>query len=285
MCTEIKTGLMNTLRVVRKKDFGVYLAPEGGDDTGVLLPAKQVPEGLEVGDEIEVFVYRDSSDRLISTVRHPLITIGQVALLEVAQVNQRTGAFLSMGLERDLLLPFREQTFRVQKGDRILVAMYEDRSRRLAATMRIYPYLRTDSPYSVGDEVTGRVYERSRDFGLYVAVDDMYSARIPHREDVQGIDEGSLVKARVTRVLEDGKLDLSPRGQAYAMLDGDGQKIMDELVRCDGFLPLHDKSSPEEIKERLHMSKAAFKRAAGHLYRDRRIVLSGDGIRLIEQED
>ena len=152
----IELGRKQTLQVVKKVEFGVYLGEDSrsGETERVLLPGKQVPEGTRMGDQLEVFIYKDSSDRLIATTRMPLITLHQTALLTVAEVG-KIGAFLEWGLEKDLLLPFREQTKRVQKGQQVLVGLYIDKSSRLCATMKVYPYLKQNSPYVLGDEVDG----------------------------------------------------------------------------------------------------------------------------------
>ena len=179
----IELGRKQTLYVVKKVDFGVYLGEtaEAGEQERVLLPAKQVPDGTQKGDKLEVFIYRDSSDRLIATTRIPAVELHKTALLTVADTG-KIGAFLDWGLEKDLLLPFREQTVRVQKGDQVLVALYVDKSSRLCATMKVYPYLKQNSPYVIGEEVEGRVYEISDNFGVFVAVNDEYSALIPKKE-------------------------------------------------------------------------------------------------------
>ena len=169
----IELGKKQTLTVVKTVDFGVYLAEkddkEGKDS--VLLPAKQVPAGTKAGDELTVFIYKDSKDRLIATTREPMLQVGQTAVLKVSQVT-RIGAFLNWGLEKDLLLPYHEQTTRMQEGKDVLVALYIDKSQRLCATMKVYHYLSTRTPYVVGDQVKGRVYEISGNFGVFVAVDD-----------------------------------------------------------------------------------------------------------------
>ena len=205
----MKLGEKQVLTVVKIVDFGVYL---GNDEERVLLPKKQVPQGIEVGDPIEVFLYKDSSDRMIATTNEPKLTIGKTAVLEVTDVG-RIGAFLDWGLEKELLLPFKEQTERVEKGDRCLVSLYIDKSGRLCATMKVYQLLRTDSPYKKDDMVSGTVYELSRDFGVFVAVDDQYSAMIPKREVYGKMYIGQRIEARVTAVKPDGKLDLSIRGK------------------------------------------------------------------------
>lgn len=265
----MKLGEIQILKIVKKQDFGVYLAKDGAGkamEERVLLPAKQVPAGAGIGDEIEVFIYRDSKDRLIATTTRPKLTLGGFADLKVAQVGQ-IGAFLDMGLERDLLLPFKEQTYRVKEGDSVLVAMYIDKSNRLAATMKVYHMLRNDSPYKAGDDVSGIVYEISDNFGAFVAVDRMYSARIPKKEFSGECKAGDVIKGRVTRVLEDGRLDISIRDKAYIQIEADARALLDALEEFGGVLPFSDKANPEVIKRELHMSKNAFKRAAGSLYK------------------
>ena len=265
----MRLGEKQVLTVVKIVDFGVYL---GSDEERVLLPKKQVPEGIEVGDPVEVFLYKDSSDRMIATTKEPKITLGELAVLEVADVG-RVGAFLDWGLEKDLLLPFKEQTVKVEKGDRCLVSLYVDKSGRLCATMKVYPLLRTDSPYQKNDMVRGTVYGISREFGVFVAVDDRYSALIPRREVYGRMFIGQQVEARVADVKADGKLDLSVRGRIPEQMDADAQQIMERIVKNGGFLPFTDKAEPERIKTEFGMSKAAFKRAVGRLLKQGRITI------------
>lgn len=265
----MKLGEKQVLTVVKVVDFGVYL---GNDEERVLLPKKQVPEGIEAGDPVEVFLYKDSSDRMIATTNEPKITLGQLAVLEVADVG-RIGAFLDWGLEKDLLLPFKEQTVKVEKGDRCLVSLYVDKSGRLCATMKVYPLLQTDSPYKKNDMVRGTVYEISREFGVFVAVDNKYSALIPRREVYGRMFIGQQIEARVTDVKADGKLDLSVRGRIPEQMDEDARIIMERISKNGGFLPFTDKAEPERIKAEFGMSKAAFKRAAGRLLKQGRITI------------
>ncbi|MCC2253932.1 S1 RNA-binding domain-containing protein [Ruminococcus sp. CLA-AA-H200] len=263
----MKLGEKQVLTAVKKVDFGMYL---GSEEERVLLPKKQVPEGLEPGDPVEVFLYKDSSDRLIATTNEPKLTLGKLAVLDVADVG-RVGAFLDWGLEKDLLLPFKEQTWKVQKGDRCLVSLYIDKSGRLCATMKIYPLLRTDSPYRKDDTVKGTVYEVSQNFGAFVAVDNCYSALIPRREIYGRITPGQEIEARVTAVKEDGKLDLSVRGKIPEQMDADAEKIMNKIEKNGGILPFTDKADPERISTEFGMSKAAFKRAVGRLLKEKKI--------------
>ena len=197
----MKLGEKQVLKVERFRDFGAYLSD--GEST-VLLPKKELPENLREGDEIEVFLYKDSSDRLIATTRQSALTLHQTALLKVREVS-KIGAFLDWGLEKDLLLPFHEQTRRVQAGEEVLAALYIDKSGRLAATMNVYPYLRTDSPYLPDQTVQGRIYEKSDNFGVFVAVDDQFSTLIPRKEAQGNCTVGEIMDARVTEVKEDGK--------------------------------------------------------------------------------
>ena len=265
----MRLGEKQVLTVVKIVDFGVYL---GSDEERVLLPKKQVPEGIEVGDPVEVFLYKDSSDRMIATTKEPKITLGELAVLEVADVG-RVGAFLDWGLEKNLLLPFKEQTVKVEKGDRCLVSLYVDKSGRLCATMKVYPLLETDSPYKKNDMVRGTVYEISREFGVFVAVDDRYSALIPRREVYGRMFIGQQVEARVTDVKADGKLDLSVRGRIPEQMDADAQQIMERIGKNGGALPFTDKADPERIKAEFGMSKAAFKRAVGRLLKQGKISI------------
>lgn len=268
----LEIGKRQLLTIVKKVDFGVYLAKEQEADPEekVLLPRKEVPENAQPGDEIEVFLYRDSKDRMIATVRQPKLSLGEVAVLRVKE-NGKIGAFLDWGLEKDLLLPFREQVRRVRPGEECLVALYLDKSKRLCATMKVYHYLRTDSPYEKDQKVTGTLYEISDNFGAFVAVDNCYSALIPKKEPLGNARVGDTVEARVTEVLKDGKLSLSLREKAYIQMNEDAQKLLKLLEEQGGELPVGDKSSPEKIKELTGMSKNEFKRAAGNLYKQRLI--------------
>ncbi len=275
----IKLGEKQTLVIVKKVEFGVYLAVSAEEaDERVLLPAKQAPENAEPGEKVTVFIYRDSRDRLIATVREPKLQMGQVAELAVAQVG-RIGAFLDWGLEKDLLLPFRQQRGTVRQGDRVLVSLYIDKSDRLCATMNVYENLRTDSPYGLNDRVTGRVYELSDNFGAFVAVDNLYSGLIPKRELYGDVVLGKDVSARVIQVREDGKLTLSVREKAYLQMDADAEKLLAIIDGYEGVLPFSEKASPEVITRETGMSKNEFKRAVGRLLKEGKIELRDKVIR------
>ena len=277
----IELGKKQKLLVVKTVDFGIYLGEDRNapQNERVLLPSKQVPEGTKVGDEIEVFIYKDSQDRLIATTREPMLQVGQTAVLKVKQVT-RIGAFLDWGLEKDLLLPFKEQTAKVKKGDEVLVALYVDKSGRLCATMKVYEKLRTDSPYKKDDHVEGIIYETSDNFGVFVAVDDCYSALIPKREAFGRLRVGDRVSARVLKVREDGKLDLSVREKAFLQMDADAAMIMKRMEEYGGKLPFNDKVDPEVIKQEFGLSKNAFKRAVGRLLKEGHIKISEKNIEM-----
>ena len=273
----IELGKKQTLEVVKKVEFGVYLAEEAGSTDKVLLPKKQVPEGTETGSSIEVFIYRDSKDRLIATTAEPKLTLGELAVLKVKEVG-KIGAFLDCGLEKDLFLPFKQQTRKVRTGEEILVAMYIDKSNRLCATMNVYEYLKKESPYKKEDVVKGVIYEISKNFGAFVAVDNLYSALIPAKEFHGEYEIGDEVEARVTAVKADGKLDLSIRRKAHLQMDEDAEYVMQVIDDFDGVLPFNDKVSPEIIQREFKMSKNAFKRAVGKLYKEGRIDITENRI-------
>lgn len=273
----IELGKKQSLEVVKKVDFGVYLAEEAGSMDKVLLPKKQVPDGTENGSKIEVFIYRDSKDRLIATTNEPKLTLGELAVLTVKEIG-KIGAFLDCGLEKDLFLPFKQQTKKVRPGEQVLVAMYIDKSSRLCATMNVYEYLKTDSPYQKEDTVKGVIYEISKNFGAFVAVDHQYSALIPAREFHGEYQIGDEVEARVTAVKSDGKLDLSIRQKAHLQMDEDAEYVMKVIDEFDGVLPFNDKVSPEIIQREFQMSKNAFKRAVGRLYKEGRIEITENRI-------
>ncbi len=270
----IELGKKQKLLVVKTVDFGIYLGEDRNapQNERVLLPSKQVPEGTKVGDEIEVFIYKDSQDRLIATTREPMLQVGQTAVLKVKQVT-RIGAFLDWGLEKDLLLPYHEQTNRVREGEECLVALYVDKSSRLCATMKVYHYLSTRTPYVPGDMVKGRVYEISGNFGVFVAVDDKYSALIPAREATGKYRPGAILDLRVTEVKEDGKMNVSDRQKAYIQINEDAERVLSVIEEFAGVLPFDDHASPEVIKREFGLSKNAFKRAVGHLMKEGKVEI------------
>lgn len=279
----IELGKIQKLEVLRETSIGVYLnSKDSTDMEGVLLPQKQVPEGTKVGDEIEVFIYKDSKDRLISTTRRPKITLGEMTPLKVVETT-KIGAFLDWGLEKDLFLPFNEQNGRVKKDKEYLVALYIDKSHRLCATMKLYTRLSSEAPYKEKDIVQGMIYDIRPEVGAFVAVDNKYQGLIPKTEFFGEYSCGDRIQARVSKVKEDGKLDLSLRKEAYMEIETDAKVILDKLEANGGELYLNDKSSPEAIYNVMKMSKAAFKRAVGNLLKQGKIRFIENGIELIKE--
>lgn len=272
-----KLGEMNRLTAVRKTEHGMYFSETKTEEETVLLPRSEVPADLKTGDVLTLFLYRDSSDRIVATVKEPKIRLHEVKLLQVKDTG-KIGAFVDWGLTKDLLLPFREQTKKVSKGEEILAALYIDKTGRLALTMNVYEYLQTDSAYKKDDSVSARVYLISDNFGAFAAVDDKYSALIPRKELFRELRVGDVITARVTEVKEDGKLSLSIRKKAHEQMDDDAEVILSVIRSYGGKLPFNDKADPETIQKEFHMSKAAFKRAVGRLYKERRIEITPDSI-------
>lgn len=272
----IEIGKMQCLNVVKETDFGVYL---GTEEERILLPKKQVPADLEIGDGIEVFVYRDSEDRLIATTNKPLIMLGMVAKLKVKETT-KIGAFLDWGLEKDLFLPFKEQTYKISAGDECMVTLYVDKSQRLCATMKVYNHLEVAAGYNRDDKITGIVYEIKEEMGAFVAVDFRYHGMIPKNELYGKVAVGDIVYGRVLKVRNDGKIDLSIREKSYLQMDEDAQMLVKYMENNGRKLDFTDKADPELIKKKTGMSKNAFKRAVGRLLKEGKISIEKDSILL-----
>ena len=304
----MKLGEWNILRIDRIKDVGAYLTDGKGlgEDMDVLLPTRQIPEGLEIGDNINVFLYRDSEDRLIATTHEPLITLGEIKKLKVKSVAN-IGAFLDWGLSRDLFLPFKEQTVKVQQEKSYLVKLYIDKTGRLAASMRIADALSqdTDGTFKKGDHVRGVVYNVKKDFGVFVALEDKplskneaaedkedagedistekhykYSGLIHSSEVFENLYVGDEVTCRVVKSREDGKLDLAMRDEIPQQMEKDAEMVYDIIRSYGGKLPFNDKADAELIKKEFGISKNAFKRAVGRLLKQRLITIDSDSISL-----
>ena len=269
----IPIGKTQELIVVKTTDFGVFLnTPTGEDSDKILLPKSQVPKGTQLNDVLNVFVYKDSEDRPIATMEEPSIELGQVARLYVKEVT-KIGAFLDWGLSKDLLLPFKEQAYEVKEDDAVLVTLYVDKSDRLCASMKVYNHLSNESPYKKDDEVFGRVYEISDNFGVFIAVDDKYSALIPAREAKGKYRPGKILELRVSEVKEDGKMNVTDRQKAYLQINEDAENVMEVINEFAGVLPFDDKASPEVIQREFGLSKGAFKRAIGHLMKEGKVEI------------
>lgn len=274
----IKLGEIQSLEIKRFTSVGAYLNEKDSEGEDVLLPKSQIPEGANEGDEIEVMIYRDSKDRIIATTNRSKLTVGQMGHLMVVS-QSKIGSFLDWGLEKDLFLPFSETVGHIEKGKEYLVAVYLDKSDRLAATMKIKHLLSTESPYKENDKAKGTIYSINRDIGAFVAVDDKYDGLIPKRELLGAYQVGDSIEVRVNKVHEDGKLDLSLRDRGYVQMDADAKIITGKMKEKGGNLNINDKSSPDTITRELSMSKAAFKRAVGKLYKEGIIEMTENGIK------
>ena len=282
--SELIPGTYRELEIKRITPHGAFLnySKDAASDD-VLLPGQQIPEGAAPGTIVKVFIYRDSKDRLISTVRKPKLAMGDFGWLTVADTS-KIGAFLDWGLEKDLFLPFDEQNRKIHKGDKLFVGVKLDKKNRLCATMRIHDLLETNHSYSLNARVDAVVYSLNDRMGAFAAVDGKYYGLIPRKEFTGRLKVGDRIKARVNQIRRDGKLVLSIRKKAYGEIDSDSAKIIDRLIQNDGFLPYDDKTDPLIIKGRFGFSKAAFKRALGRLLKQKRIKFKDDGISLIDKD-
>ncbi|TOL10490.1 GntR family transcriptional regulator [Vibrio parahaemolyticus] len=275
----IKIGQINSLEVIKKADFGVFL---DGDDYGsVLLPNKHVPEGTELGDHIEVFLYFDSESQLAATIDKPIAQVGEWGLMKIEGINQ-TGAFVNWGIkEKDLLIPFSEQRARFTAGQNILVYVYTDKaSGRIVGTTKFNKWLdKTPANYEVNEEVDLIIAERSQ-LGYKAIVNGKHWGMIFPSDVFGKLFIGKKLKGYIKQIREDGKIDLSLQKVGVAKMDDLSSKIIDLLEKKGGFLPLNDKSSPEAIFDAFRTSKGTYKKTIGGLYKQGKIVIERDGIRL-----
>ncbi len=274
----MEIGNYNTLVITRQTDHGIYL--QDANENEVLLPNKYVPENFEVGQEMKVFVYLDGEERPVATTLTPKVTEGKYAYLLVRHTSSH-GAFLDWGLEKDLFVPFAEQEKRMQEGNSYVVYMYLDEmSGRLVASSRVEDYVEKEEIDLKTDQEVDMLIIRETDLGFNAIVDDKYLGLIYANEIFKRIAPGDRLRGFVKKVREDGKTDLSLEKQGYGSVEPNAQKILRSLAKNNGFLPLHDKSDPVEITRRLEMSKKTFKKAIGGLYKEKRISIGDDGIRL-----
>ncbi len=277
----IKLGHNNKLRVGRFVDFGAYLTDDEGAE--VLLPARYVSDDLAVGDEIDVFVYKDSEDRPVATTDVPYVEVGQFAFLQVVAVN-KVGAFLDWGLPKDLLVPFSEQKARMQQGGIYLVYVYLDNeSGRIVASAKVEKYLGNLIPdYKPGQRVEALVWEHTP-IGYKVIVDNLFQGMLYQNELYRPVEIEETVDAYVKMVRADGKIDLTLGDKAVNRVRELSDEIMERLKNSGGSLPYGDKSSPDDIKAEFKCSKRDFKQAIGRLYKEHCIVIDGDNIALAEK--
>jgi hypothetical protein len=274
----MEVGKYNTLQILRGTSVGMYLGDEEGND--VLLPHKYIPENAQIGENIEVFIYRDSEDRLIATTLKPLILLNQFAILEVVAATQ-FGAFLDWGLEKDLFVPFKEQNHKLQKGQYVPVYLYlDEQTDRVVASAKVHKYFKNLDGVELdeGQEVDLLVFEKT-ELGHNVVVNNLYKGLVYENETFRRLAWGDTTKGYVKLVRDEGKIDISLQPLGFLKtLEPNQKAILDKLQQSGGTLNLSDSSDPIEIQEVLEMSKKAFKKAIGVLYKDKKILIKDDSI-------
>lgn len=275
----LQLGQYNTLKVARKVDFGVFLS--SGDDE-VLLPKKYLTPEMQIGAEVEVFIYKDSEDRSIATTEKPLAIVGEFAYLKVKEVNS-FGAFLDWGLEKDLLVPFREQDKKLEAGKSYVVYVYVDKlTKRIAASAKINRYAKNeDIQLSENEEVDLLIFKKT-DLGYGAIINNLYQGLIYKNEVFTELQVGDKKKGYIKALREDGKIDLRLQKVGFELSDEAQELIMQKLKENNGYLALHDGSDPQLISKELNMSKKTFKKAIGGLFKFKLIVIEPNGIRLLQ---
>ncbi|MFM1524640.1 MULTISPECIES: CvfB family protein [Helcococcus] len=274
----LKLGKRQKLKIKRLTSVGAFLGNnEHNDDDDVLLPRKYLKKEKEVGDEVEVFVYKDNNNRPIATTKRSKIELGELAILQVVDTT-KIGAFLDWGLDKDLLLPFDEQKGTIKKLSYHLVGLYIDKSQRLTATMKVEDFFEKDIDLNENDWVNGQIYSYDSNFGAFILVEGKYNGMLA-QEEIQGVPKvGDNLRLRVKRIKEDGKIDLTTNNRAHVELNKDADFIYNTLRDNGGFLRVNDKSDPKIIKRVFSMSKAQFKKSIGRLYKQRKIIFKNEGI-------
>ena len=274
----IELGRINNLEILRDTSVGLFLGDEEGND--VLLPNKYVPTAYEIGEKIKVFCYLDYDERPVATTLEPDIMLGEFRLLQVAEVNE-FGAFMQWGLEKHLLVPFREQRVKMKEGQWYVVHCYlDERSGRLVASNKLDKFLSNDTIDLKEWEMVDLVVTRQTDLGWEVIVNEKHKGLVYFNEVFKPINIGDVIPGCIKTIRKDNKLDISLQPLGAKVLEPAAKKIYEVLVESGGFLGLHDKSAPEEIRDVFQMSKKTFKKGLGTLYRERKIKIESDGITL-----
>lgn len=275
----IRTGEYNTLKIKKETDFGVFL--DGGDQE-ILLPKRYVPKGAKPGDELEVFLYHDSENRLIATTDRPYGVVGDIVTLKAVDVTDQ-GAFLDWGLMKDLFVPLSQQLMRMRKGQEYLVRIYLDElTGRVAATEKIDAYLSNDELTVKEKDVVDLIVYRRTDIGLVTIINNKHTGILHKADQVKPYDIGDRFKGFVKAIREGNKIDVVPGQAGYKKVEDETEKILRLLQENDGYLPYHDKSDPEEIVAFFGMSKKTFKMTTGNLYKQQKIEFTKTGIRLLD---
>lgn len=277
----MEIGHYHTLKIIRFTDHGAML---DGGDCEILMPKSYTTEDMHPDDEVRVFVYLDQSDRLVATTEQPLAEVGEFAYLRVAWTN-KFGAFMNWGLMKDLFVPFSEQRHHFEQGRNYIVYIYvDDKTGRIVGTSKLDRCFSEEQPQlSEGDEVNVLIWKET-DLGFKVIVDNAFEGLIYKNEIFRPIHIGDRMEAVVKALRPDGKLDIALQNAGRKLVDDVAEKILAALREADGFLPVGDHTSPEEIAARFQTSKKAFKRTVGALYRHHVVTIDEDGIRLVERK-
>ncbi len=275
----VNLGDYNILKVVKRVDFGIYL--DGGDDGEILMPARYVPQGVEPGDDLNVFIYLDSEDRPIATTEQPKAKVGDFALLKVTAVNQ-VGAFLDWGLMKDLMVPFREQKVKMEPGQQHIVYIYvDDDTQRIVASAKLDRFLDNMAPtYQEGDEVRLMVVSKT-DLGYKVIINGLHWGMVYANEVFKPLHKGDCLSGYIKKVRDDDKIDVSLQKPGYGRVDSLQNQILEKLKLNNGFLPVNDKTDAQIIYEMFGCSKKSFKMTIGTLFRLRQIMIQPNGIKLV----
>jgi predicted RNA-binding protein (virulence factor B family) len=274
----IKIGDYNSLKVVKKVDFGIYL--DGGNSGEILMPKKYVPKGTQAGDTVEAFIYPDSEDRLIATTETPKAKVNEFASLKVKSVN-KFGAFLDWGILKDLLVPFKEQKVSMEEGNYYVVYIYlDEQTNRLAASAKIDKYLHSGTPPFAEDQEVSILIQSKTDIGYKAIIENEYIGLLYENEVFRDIKKGDRLTAYVKKIRHDDKIDLALQKSGYEQIDSISKNILQKIKEEGGFIAVNDKSSPEQIKDLFNISKKSFKKAIGTLYRQHLILIEEEGIRL-----
>ena len=278
----ISIGNYNELKVLRESEFGYFLDGDTGKTSDdILLPKRNLPEiKIHLGDMLTVFIYRDSEDRLIATLSHPKAIVSEIAYLNVVS-NTSFGSFINVGLERDVFVPLKEKHYELTDGNSYLFYIYLDKTKRIAASTKIDDKLSLESPYNIGDNVSGIVYGFQTNGTAMIAVDSKYKGVILKNEYFNILEEGNLLDLRVIKIYEDGKLGLTPRKTISVERSLLEETILEYLKNNNGFMTLNDKSSPDEIHNVFHQSKNYFKNALGGLMKAKLISQDKNGTKLL----
>lgn len=275
----VKIGKISTLEVVKFTEQGAYL--DGGPYGEILLPKRYVPESLSEGDDVEVFIYYDSEDRIVATTEKPFVKVGEFAPLEVVETT-KFGAFLDWGLPKNLLVPFREQKLKMEAGKKYVVYVYVDeKSGRIVGTAKIDKFLEKGSgELAEGDKVELLIANKT-DLGVNAIIEGKYQGILYDNELFKPVRTGDVISGYIKKIREDEKIDLTLEKIGYDKVDPAQEQILEKLNKNNGFLPFNDKSEPEVIKKELAMSKKTFKKAVGALYKSRKISIEENGIKLV----